>query len=267
MTNEISEETIAESALSLQPIIDNTEPATPLLPLTHSTGAVNFFEIIGCGSILASNCKIYEEELLYLFYGRPAYRPESKILSTSDEGFRPVSILLHPDIETSIARVVPIDTGAFSKGLFDSHCPKAIRKEHFEINSGVDAASRHVQAFFGDNESYYLSRLRKNLSLESTQLVAKAYTSIQSNSGQTKTDDRRSTIEVHVSADIPLSKATVMAVALPKSFLENDQLRALIVDKWQADVIKYDIYHDRPVHDVREIMSKVKDYLVQKSFM
>lgn len=267
MTDEIFERTLSDSALSLQPIIDSAEPVTPYLPLTHATGAVKFFEMLGGGSILAGSCDVYDEELLYLFYGRPAYRPEIEVLSTSDEGFRPISIILYPDIDTAVARVVPIDTGAFSKGMFANHCPEALKKENFEIRFGVEAASRHVKAFFGNNKNYYLSRLRKDLSLDPTQLAAKAYTSIQTNTGQTKSDDRRSTIEVQVSADILLNENTVMAVALPEAFLENDQLRELIVDKWQADPIPYDIYHDRPVHDVREILSKVKDYFVQKGFM
>lgn len=267
MTDETFEQTLSNRALSLQAIIDGSEPAMPYLPLTHATGAVNFFEILANGSILASTCEHYDEELLYLFYGRPAYRPDFEVLSTSDEGFRPISIILFPDIETSVARVVPIDTGAFSKGLFANHCPEKLRKENFEIKTGLDAASRHVKAFFGSNKNYYLSRLRKDLTIEPTQLVANAYTSIQSNTGQTNSDDRRSTIEVQLSADVALSEATVMAVALPEAFLEDDQLRELIVDRWKADPIPYDIYHDRPVHDVREILSKVKDYLVNKGFM
>ena len=63
-----------------------------------------------------------------------------------------------------------------------------------------------------------------------------------------------------------MSKDTVLAVALPEEYLEFDELRSKIRIEWAAETITYDIYHDRPVHDVREIMARVKDFLQARGY-
>jgi len=67
--------------------------------------------------------------------------------------------------------------------------------------------------------------------------------------------------------EVRLDSSSVLAVSIPDVMLDSPELRSTIVDKWKADVISYDIYHDRPNHDVREMMSNVKRYLEGKRLL
>lgn len=255
-------------SLSLQALVDESSLGNAPLPASHTMSSVQFFNAYGTDRELkTSHCEVYDEQLLYLFYGRPAYRPDNSSLSTSNPSFRPISLLFKPESIGAIERIMPIDSGAFAKGLYKNHCPNGLDKQHFEISGDIDSAARLVDAFFGSNKNYYLGKLKSNLSFDPTNLVAQSYHSIVSVTGQTEFDDRRATIEIQSSNCLPLGEDTLQAIALPEDFLENEALFETITLDWKADIIPYDIYHDRPVHDVREVMSKVKSYLTGKGLL
>lgn len=238
-----------------------------MLPLTHITRPDIFLQLLDAPTLRITHCDVYGEDLLYLFYGRPAYRPFAEVESTSQPGFRPVCLLLDPSSINGIARLLPFDSGAFSKQLYQRHVPPYMTLEHFALSGGVDTAARFVTAFFGANRAYYLGRLRRDLDLSPTDLVAHAYCAILNDTSATSFDDRRGSIEVHAAADIELTGQSVKAVALPSEFLEDMRLRSRLLNDWECDVIPYDVYHDQPAHDIREIMARVKDYLAKKELL
>ena len=253
--------------MSLKSIVAPTTPTLPILPLIHSTGADAFLSLTETKTLSPSLCPVYKEQLLYFFYGRPAYRPNSKVLNTSLPVFRPVCILLSHDAVSEPKRVAPLDTGAFHAGLFTRHLAPHMAKDCFYIDEGVKGAAKFVSAFFETNKRYYLGRLKHDIHLKSTDLIAQSYCSIVSDTGISEVDDRRSTIELQIDVAVPLTSQTVLAVALPEDFLEDDDLSNLILNIWLADIITYDIYSDRPSADVREIIARVKDYLSGKGYL
>jgi hypothetical protein len=131
----------------------------------------------------------------------------------------------------------------------------------FEISGGINQAAEFVSRYFGTNKAYYLGKARSNLSLSSTDFVGHAYRSILSDCGATEFDGRRGTIEIHTIKKVLLTKDSVKAVCLPFEFLENTKLRSRLKDDWKCKILTYDIYHDQPSHDIREVMVRVKDYL------
>jgi hypothetical protein len=232
-------------------------------------GADTFlFNVLPQRRLVPQECPVYHEHLLYFFYGRPAYRPYGNVLSTSQASFRPICLIFHSKAISEIIRTMPLDSGAFHGGLFSRYLSPKMTRENFEIHGGCDGAARFVSAFFGTNRNYYLGRIRANLSLRSTDLVAQTYCSIVSDSGITEVDDRRSTIELQISIPVNISSSNLAAIAIPEAFLEDDdELARIINEEWQADIIEYDIYADRPKADVREVMSRVKDYLTRKGYL
>lgn len=257
----------AHPGLSLANIVADMEPATPLLPLMHSTGASGFLSMLGAPLLEPRDCPVFGEPLLYFFYGRPAYRPFSRVLNTALPAFRPVCLLFRPEALTAIRRVVPLDTGALAAGLFQRHLEPGTTAEHFAIGGGVEGAARVVRAFFGSNRAYYFSRPATDAPVKPTDLIGHAYRSIIADTGIADVDDRRSTVEIQSAAAMPLTRDTLLAAALPEAFLDDDAVRDLLFANCRAEVIAYDIYADRPAHDVREIMARVKDWLAAKGYL
>ena len=51
----------------------------PVLPLMHSTTCENAENILENNLLSATHCGVFGTDLLYFFYGKPAYRVSSKI--------------------------------------------------------------------------------------------------------------------------------------------------------------------------------------------
>ena len=58
-----------------------------------------------------------------------------------------------------------------------------------------------------------------------------------------------------------------MAIAMPTDYMDDDNLVSFILHELQAEIIGYDVYHDRPVYDVREIIARVKDYYKSRGYL
>lgn len=262
----MADEANCERTRGVRSLAIGQEPCLPVLPLTHMTGAGTFELIRATKSLAARHCPVFDEPLLYLFYGRPAYRPFADEGPSWINDLRPVCVLLKPEVLKQVARLATLDTGAFRRGLYSRHLGPAVRLEDFELEHDLQEAARFVRAVFGSNLAYYLGRVRRNLQSGPLDFAAQAYCSIVTDRARSETDGRRATIEVHSSADIPLNKDTVMAVALPEEFLEDEDLRELLVERWECDVIPYDLYGDSPLSDAREVMVRVKAYLEQGGY-
>jgi hypothetical protein len=258
---------VSNIVINFESHLDCGNVCMPFLPLTHVTRPDIFMELVESQTLTITKCKVYEEELLYFFYGRPAYRPFRGVQSTSQPGFRPVCILLNPDAIADITRMVPFDSGAFSKELYSQHIPPYMNLTNFEFHGGIEQAAKFVAAFFGTNLAYYLGRIRTDLKLSPTDFIGHAYSSILCDRSVTNFDDRRGTIEIHSSKNVLLTRESVKAVSLPYEFLEDFKLRSRLLNDWECDVIPYDVYHDQPTHDIREVTSRVKDYLVKEGIL
>lgn len=251
---------------ALSSLIERERPCLPVMPLMHTTDALSFEGVTATRNLETKECEFYKEPLLYFFYGRPAYRPNFKIQPTSLSLFRPVSIILKPHAVNSISRVVPLDTGALHRGLYVRQLAGMVRPEAFEIEGGLLGAARLVRAVFGSNKDYYLGRPQPAPSRIASNPIAEAFFSIISDSGQSEVDDRRSTIEIQSSQNMRLDSNNVEAIAIPEVFLDDSNLRNILLSEWQCKIIRYDIYHDRPASDVREILARVKDYLDREGY-
>lgn len=263
-----SRKAIPALALSFDKFLSSAVAAAPILPVMHTTSADLFLkEILASKELKATLCKKYNEDLLYTYYGRPAYKPFGKVLHTSLPSVRPICFVIRSDVVRDIKRVVPLDSGALIDGAFNAHITPAMTKECFEIGDTVDKAAEFVGGFFGSNKRYYFGQLRDGLIIASTDLLAQAYQSIVSSSGASSIDDRKASIEIQLTGKISLNSASVLAVALPESFLDDPEIDDFLRNYCKADIVPYDIYSDRPSGDVREVLARVKDYLADKGYL
>lgn len=250
------------NSYNIQSFIENLQPLMPLMPLIHTTGSINFSKTLEDKELFTKiDLKYYGESLLYLFYGKPAYNPLPNVLNTSSYAFRPVCIVLNSNINIDIKRIMTLDSGAFIKDMFKEFYPSGINKENFEIEPNIISASKLVRAFFGSNDAYFSGIPKADIDISPINFIAQIYKAIISNSLPTVMDCRRSCVEIQVKNKIPLNAETVKAVALPSEFIAEPEWQEVIIGEWQADVIPYHIYMDRPMQDTHLITDLVRAYL------
>lgn len=109
-------------------------PVSPVsLPLTHVTDGYSFRDIMGNEALVPSPCRIFGSDLVYLFYGRPAYRSAAELESNGIDAYWPVCFVMEPGAAAAM-RIYPFDSGAFHHGRFSRLTHLKMIKEDFELD-------------------------------------------------------------------------------------------------------------------------------------
>ena len=210
---------VAKTTIKLQDLVGSHPDLNEQLPLVHSTRCEWFREIAKEGELSPIKCPVFGEPLVYLFYGRPAYRSRNGGQPSTEITHCPICFVFKPyAVSDKIARVVPFDTGAAANGLFSPHIDRADFAK-FILGSRIDLAQRMTHLFFGSNKKYFLGEARRLLSFADASVEVLNYLSLVHYEGESLFDDRRSAIEVQVREHVAL-RDTLMAVILPLAFLE-----------------------------------------------
>ena len=130
--------------------IKDVEPYNKVLAWCHTTHAYRFRSMVECGECRLQLCPVFAEDLLYFFYGRPAYRVTEEPMSKSSA--LPVVLLFDPQIVDSGKRLFPFDTGAFHANRLDNWMDPEMKLPHFEMECGSDAVLRFVAALYESND-------------------------------------------------------------------------------------------------------------------
>lgn len=137
--------------------------ASPTMPLAHTTDWFVFRELKGTPNLVPDTCKFFHEDLLYFYYGRPAFRKHFDVEPTSLSSFHLVSMIFEGASLPAPQRIYPFDFGAFFKGVYTADLHPGMRLEHFELEPTLDGAARAVNCFFGSNRAYFRETLRFDL--------------------------------------------------------------------------------------------------------
>src|SRR6266403_3124931 len=90
------------------------------LPLVHTSRCEHLPGIASSNTLEPHPCTIFQESLIYLFYGRPAYRSRVGIKGGEPIALCPVCLVFKPrTISRSLHRVFPCDTGAVATERFN----------------------------------------------------------------------------------------------------------------------------------------------------
>ena len=216
--------------------------AQPRMPLMHSTTLQKFRPILEDDRLAPSRDLGYGQDLLFFFYGRPAYRPVNDTVSTTQLRFYPVSLVIDADAVTTIERVLPLDSGAFHTGLFKSHLD-GFDLMDFELEPSLEMAARVVGCFWrGSNEAYYWEKKFIPISIEpSYHHEAEGYQSLLSDEGLRPFDDRRRTVEIQTVASLDLAPGIVKAIVVPNEYVGNNPLLDAALQRWPTAKLR--TYH------------------------
>lgn len=244
-----------DSRLNVNQLVDYS------LPLFHSCDGFTFREILESRKLLPSECVVFrDEKLLYLFYGRPAYK-DSNPLSHKLGHLLPMVFVLKNSIGIAGKRVAPFDTGAFKRGLFGKYMHPKMRIEDFLLSPGVEGIRKTISYFFGSNEKYVKGEPKSEVNCDSMDFEIRAYHSLITGVIPEEADDRKASIEIQLDHEIPLTSDTVQAVICPKEFERSEIFQRVVKEELKAKVIPYLSYSLPSPSYYALVLSLVQEYL------
>lgn len=214
----------------------------PELPLLHSTRLGNLDGIVRSGKLSLTHCAHFGRPLVYLFYGRPAYRPKAGgDRPDADFSICPVSFIFKPArLSGRITRAFPHDTGAALNGLFVPRIEPAQGLD-YEIQANARSLQRYVSRVFLSNEKYFVGEPDPALKTLGVDDAVRRFLDLIEPAGAAPVDDRRYTAELQLEEDISL-RDLLLAVVLPRAFMDRESIRNAIINDWGAIPLMYDTY-------------------------
>lgn len=212
------------------------------LPLVHISDGYHLPDILEPGIIKAAPCKVFNRDILYMFYGKPAYRTKhngNSFLSCH----LPCAFIFKPEIfSDKIKAVFPFDTGAFHNNLYSSFFHKSSLVSDFLLPPSIESAKRIVSTFYCSNNEYYCGSSRKNVEIPTLNFEVEGYHELSrapahpdANSKLTA-DERVSAIEIHFHDEIKLENH-LLACVLPISFLDKKEINEQLL-KLNPEIIR-----------------------------
>jgi hypothetical protein len=225
----------------LRQFINQQTSAPGLLPLVHIARAYSFDDILDGDVLEPYDCDVFKEKLIYLFYGRPAYRAKDGNNARLEFEW-PIVLVFDPEKIGEIKRIFPFDTGAFSLRLYAEFFDKHSELSHFALEPVLESVSQVVGAFYQDNEEYYRGETRKNVDIPPRQFEAQGVhelarlPGVQGTQSRDRTrDERSSAIELQVSHAISFLDALI-AVVLPAPYLGDKEIQDAL-QRWNVKEI------------------------------
>lgn len=265
---------VPDFSARVRDFISAFEPFSPRLPLTHICPMFAFREIVGGASLNPQKCDVYNEDLTYLFYGRPAYRAKQNAYHRLKWSI-PILFLLNPEETYSVRRVLPFDSGAFNKGMYGLTFAERSQVKDFELDPEIDSAQKFVTALYGNNKMYYAGESDKSLDLTDWdfELQGLDYLSkqpaLQDPNSQLSIDERSSAVEIQISDPIDIGRST-LALFVPETLLVDPYFQTAIT-RWRLQPDQIEAYAGvvgpRSEAWVGQLYEKVRQFYDSRGFL
>ena len=127
----------------------NSHPAMAKeLPLIHTSRCEFLNSFTASHTLEPRLCNVFSESLVYLFYGRPAYRSQRGGRYGEPIALCPVCFVFKPHtVSSSIHRVFPCDSGAVTSARFEPELRAADLTE-LSLKPEIESARRLVSLIF-----------------------------------------------------------------------------------------------------------------------
>lgn len=247
--------------------ISNAIPVPQLLPFTHVCDAFTFRNIFHDHAIKPRHCEVFDKELVYFFYGKPAFKVSNDTNSSQMMALNPVCFVIDAEKVTGICAIYPFDSGAFKNGLFTNYVHKKSKIDDFAIKPNLDSLKKFIGYFYHSNTSYYDGVVKlTNSEVPSMSYEIEFIHSIFSAQRPEKFDERCQVVEVQSSNEIRLENQYVKAIVVPGTLMDNPRLASFILSN-DIDYITYDVGRATPQQLSGVISEKVKTFYETKGFI
>lgn len=236
------------------------------LPLTHVSDGYVFRRVLESGRLDVEPCPVFDSEpLLYLFYGRPAYRVNSQILSSAIIAYAPVCFILRPSTAERPRRIFPFDSGAFHADRFSEAMHRKMLRDDFALEPEQSSARKLIRVFFETQERYMRNDPVQDVDLPGLAFEASSYHTLITSRHENMFDERISAIEIQLDHPLPLA-GNVEAVVMPDRFAIPEVLQA--ITGMGAVALPYDfIARLRPEAYTGGIYQLVRGYYRQQGYL
>lgn len=189
------------------------------LPWCRTLDAYDFMEMVERGACIPNQCKVFDEPLIYFFYGRPAFRFDENDVANGIE--LPVVLVFNTDIVGAGRRMYPFDSGAFVAKRYSGSMHRRMKLGHFALPVGIDAAMKFVAAFFGTNRGYMRTAARRPVRKFNGEYEVKSLVNLYSAAGRKKADDRRQAVELQIPEPLDLFDGKLLAIVYPDELADS----------------------------------------------
>ncbi len=235
--------------------LQKTEPHEKKLKWCHRTDAFALRSIISNGCIIPKKCNIFQEDLIYLFYGRPAYRSnESEQVRLTAKS--PVIIIFKNAIEDSGVRLFPFDSGAFDS-RYDKWRHTDMDLSGFHMPCGKNAPEKHVSEFFKTCQNYLAMQANKPERKYEGEFEVETITEILTDSSSDNADDRRLAIELQVNRNLNLNSSDTTAIIIPESISQAEWIKEWSENSGKSILIK--TYQTKPLFNAGNYQALLED--------
>lgn len=237
------------------------------LPLVHSTRCEFLAEIAASNSLCPFPCDVFGEALVYLFYGRPAYRSKRGQLPNTGIDLCPICFILRtPQIAPQIERIFPFDTGAAHNGLFETTVSRNDFRK-FSLGKDIESAQRLLSHFFSSSLDYFLGEPKRSADLPATAGDAALYYDLIAREGEQVFDDRRSAVELQSRCSLDL-RGAVWAVVAPTALLRRNDVPNAVMNEWGGILKTYPTYKGcAPAEYYPVVREIVREFLIGGGFL
>jgi hypothetical protein len=213
--------------LSLDKFLSKIKASEPLLPGTHVCDVVALSAILAQNELRPTPCDVFAENLVYVFYGRPAFRPKSSTHGTSFYHSFPTCMIFDlKELGAAPKRVYPFDTGAFSGDRYKTVLNTGLKRDDFLLEPSLDSAGRIVSHYFGSNGAYFRGQSGPAVSLDDP-IHVEALGNLYASYGKrtdSPYDDRCLTVELQYDGSISLLSPVLRHIIAPFSFCKKAEV-------------------------------------------
>ena len=251
-------------------VFDSEASTVSTLPILHSCEAIVLDKILSDQKLLTNKCDVFEEDLLYAFYGIPSYRKTME-KATSNPSHYPVCFILDYAFIPDVDQLFPFDTGAFSKipSVKKDHFHESIDISQLELLADIEDAKKVVEKFYFSNENYI--RQRPQLAIDKVSIlnaVAYGYASLIHNTSLTNYDTRVATIELIYKQQIELNKDSLIQIIVPAVYLDEDDIYDQLVDTYGIrDPLMYETIRGTPSEYFGVVYNLYLNFIRQNSLL
>jgi len=210
-------------------IIETRKSSIKPLPITHSTTITKLKKILSLGKLETSHCKVFKEDLLYLFYGRADFEPGSILNNHGMLNEMPATIVIDYDnFNEPIKRLLPFDTGALWDGKYqkwfgtlsadDAAKVSKVNEllKDYYINPKKEMLCKFVESYYRTNHNFY-HRTMKPFDDVLEVLEGKTYFDGVSSKIGDETDGRSGAIEIQLASGVEINSTSVKTIVLPNN--------------------------------------------------
>jgi hypothetical protein len=241
--------------MTLEQFLAGVAPVGAPLGLTHCTTVTDGLRAIESGRLMPTFCGEYGVDVLYLFYGRPAFKPLSGLPASDFDEVRPMCLVLDASILDRALRILPFDSGGYDR--YAPFVGPGLRREDFEV-SGGEMPARIVRAFFESNRNYYDGiATASERDFRVSNPAARGYARLLADRSIQDDDDRRATIEIQLDTPVVIHGA-LKAIVAPRSVMDEPAILEAQARNPELSLLDYNSYgRARPLAFANSVMERV----------